>query len=169
MSAFLAAFERVIGHEGGLSMDPNDRGNWTGGAKGVGQLKGTKYGIASHVYPQLDIPHLTLEDAQDIYYRDYWVKAGCNLVPAEVGFDLFDFAVNSGPATAVKCLQWAVGADPDGVIGPKTLAAIQKHDSRALRARLYGARLEYLTTLPTWPAHGKGWVRRAAANLKEIT
>ena len=37
----------VFGHEGGLSLDPNDRGNWTSGVIGKGELKGTKFGIAS--------------------------------------------------------------------------------------------------------------------------
>jgi len=41
---FDLAFDRVIGHEGGYTDDPRDRGNWTGGATGRGELKGTKYG-----------------------------------------------------------------------------------------------------------------------------
>ena len=44
-----AALDETWGHEGGLSLDPNDRGNWTGGKKGSGELRGTKYGIAAHV------------------------------------------------------------------------------------------------------------------------
>ena len=33
--------------------------------------------------------------------------------------------------------------------------------------RPIGARLAALTDLPTWPAFGKGWCRRIAANLME--
>ena len=39
---FDLSFDRVVGHEGGLSLDRNDRGNWTSGKIGVGSLNGTK-------------------------------------------------------------------------------------------------------------------------------
>lgn len=45
----------TLKYERGYSNDPNDRGNWTGHNVGVGILKGTKYGIAAHAYPRLDI------------------------------------------------------------------------------------------------------------------
>lgn len=41
--------------------DRNDKGNWTGGRVGVGQLKGTKYGISAAAYLHLGIKSLTLE------------------------------------------------------------------------------------------------------------
>ena len=74
---FLKAFELLIGHEGAYGNDPADPGNWTGGARGRGKLKGTKYGISAASYPTLDIANLTLGQVEDIYERDYWAKAGC--------------------------------------------------------------------------------------------
>ena len=41
---FDEAFKRLIGHEGRFTNDRNDRGNWTTGIIGKGQLKVTKYG-----------------------------------------------------------------------------------------------------------------------------
>jgi hypothetical protein len=40
-------------------MDERDPGNWTGGAIGKGELRGTKWGISAQTYPQIDIlqPH----------------------------------------------------------------------------------------------------------------
>jgi lysozyme family protein len=39
---------------------------------------------------------------------------------------MFDFAVNSGPAQAIKTAQRLLGVDHDGTMGAITLQAIQK-------------------------------------------
>ena len=72
MDMFDVIFDRVLGHEGGFQADPRDRGNWTGGEVGKGELKGTKYGLAAMTYHELDIPALTLAEAKAIYRRDWW-------------------------------------------------------------------------------------------------
>ena len=59
-------FPFVIGHEGKWGNDRRDRGNWTSGVIGKGELKGTKYGVAAHAYPELDIKNLTIDDARKI-------------------------------------------------------------------------------------------------------
>lgn len=79
---------------------------------------------------------------------------------------MFDAAVNSGRRRAVMWLQEAVGAEVDGAIGPRTLAAVQGvNDRRALIARLHTLRLRFLRGLPTWPDFGRGWQRRLNAVL----
>lgn len=147
------AFYILLGHEGGYVNDPKDRGGET------------KYGISKRAYPGEDIANLTVERAKALYLRDYWGPAGCDAVPHGIRFDLFDMAVNSGVKAAVKTLQKAAGAEPDGVLGPKTLAAVQVHPTPRLVARFNGARLLFMADAPTWAAHGRGWARRIAANL----
>ena len=164
---FDQAFERLIGHEGGFSDRREDRGNWTSGHVGVGQLNGTKYGISAMTYPGEDIAGLTLARAKEIYRRDFWGPAGCDLVPDAAKFDLFDMAVNSGVSRSVKTLQEAVGATPDGSIGPVTMQAISNMPGPRLVARFNGRRLKFMTDLATWESFGKGWARRIAANLME--
>lgn len=164
MSRWDIAFDRVISHEGGFTNDRRDRGNWTSGKIGVGELKGTKYGIASHAYPTLDIKNLTREQAKAIYKRDYWDKAQADALPPGLDFQVFDAAVNHGLRTAVSLLQRTVGTNDDGVLGPKTLAAAQKASPYA--AALYlEHRLRYYTDLSTFSTYGRGWVRRVADNL----
>jgi lysozyme family protein len=152
---FDQAFERLIGHEGGYT-------------KGVGDPGGeTKYGISKRSYPAEDIPSMTLERAKAIYLKDFWGPAGCDAVPDSIRFDLFDMAVNAGVMRAAKTLQAAVGETQDGIIGPRTLQAIQSMPAPRLIARFNGHRLEHMATLTNWPLHGRGWARRIAANLKE--
>jgi len=99
---FWRALSPVLKEEGGLSLDRHDKGNWTGGRVGVGALKGTKYGIAASSYPDLDIRHLTVEQAGAIYRKDYWMAADCGALPAGVDLVIFDTAVNSGVGRARK-------------------------------------------------------------------
>lgn len=162
---FDKAFEMLIGHEGGFTDNPKDRGNWTSGKIGVGQLKGTNYGISAMSYPGENIKEMTLVRAKDIYQRDYWWKAGCDLVPDCVKFDLFDTAVNAGPGAAIRMLQRAVGVEDDGVIGPKTMLALSSMDPERLDKRFNGHRLDHLNNLDTWPDFGRGWAQRIAENL----
>lgn len=162
---FDEAFAHLISNEGALSMDPNDRGNWTGGKVGVGQLKGSKYGISAASYPHLDIANLTLAQAKTIYKADYWNVAGCDAVPDGLKFSLFDFAVNSGPKTAAKRLQQAVGAEPDGAIGPKTLIAIGNYHIAEVKSRFQAQRMLLMVgDTAAWPAQGRGWMIRLANN-----
>lgn len=160
------AFEKLLGHEGGFSDSPKDRGNWTSGKPGVGELKGTKYGISAMSYPLLDIRNLTVDDAKMIYRRDFW-GAVCESLPDGVRFDYFDTAVNSGPWRATWLLQGALGVAQDGRIGPITLAAIKAMDPARLLARFNGWRLDALNDDPAqWAEFGRGWSQRIANNLK---
>ena len=152
---FDSAFHRLLGHEGGLVNDPRDPGGET------------KYGISRRSYPGEDIAGMTLERAKAIYLRDFWGPAGCDAVPDGIKFDLFDTAVNSGVRTAARLLQRAVRETEDGIIGPRTLQAAQSMPAPRLVARFNGARLEFMASLSTWPAFGRGWARRIAANLME--
>lgn len=162
---FDEAFQLLIGNEGGLSVDPKDRGNWTGGKPSVGILKGSKYGISAMSYPDLDIANLTLDQAKAIYSRDFWSQAGCDLVPDVIRFDLFDMAVNAGPRAARMCLQAAACVITDGILGDKSIAAVAAMDPQRLVARFNGARLKSMTDMLAWPDQGRGWARRIATNL----
>ena len=157
---------RLLSHEGGYSADPKDPGNYTGGRVGAGKLLGTKFGIAANTYPHLNIKALTWDDAVAIYRRDFWQASGAGLLPAPVGFQLLDGAVNSGIRRATQWLQRAAQVADDGVIGPNTRRAIAAADPADLVMRYLAERLDFMTGLKNWPDHGKGWARRIAANLR---
>jgi len=152
---FDQAFERLIGHEGGYVSHPQDPGGET------------KFGISKRSYPAEDIPGMTLERAKAIYLRDFWDASGCNYIPDTTRFDLFDMAVNSGVQSAIMTMQRAIGATPDGIIGPKTLMLLDNTDSLRFRMRFNGYRLQFMSSLPTWPSFGRGWANRVAKNLIE--
>jgi lysozyme family protein len=149
------AFTHLIGEEGGYVNNPKDPGGET------------KFGISKRQYPDVDIKNLTLDGAKAIYRRDYWDVIKGDEMPYAIAFETFDAAVNHGTDRATLLLQEALGVSQDGEIGTVTLATAQAIDPNHFRMRFSGARLFFYTLLPTWPAFGKGWVRRVAANLKE--
>lgn len=165
---FAEAFARVVGHEGGFQNHHADRGNWTTGIVGKGELRGTKYGITAMSYPTLDIRNLTIEQAREIYLRDFWQRMQMDELPGVIRFDLFDAAVNSGPGNAVRFAQRAVGVVDDGSIGPVTLAAILRRSPAEFLARFNGARLQFMSETSGWRDNSAGWARRIAANLLAI-
>lgn len=154
------ALALVFGHEGGFQNRRSDRGNWTTGIVGKGQLKGTKYGISAMSYPTLDIESLTLAQAAAIYRRDYWTTIRGDDLPVGVDYVVFDFAINSGPHKAAMVLQECVGVANDGEIGPITLQAVSKTGPHVLIGKICTARLAFLRRLSTWPEYGGGWTTR---------
>lgn len=160
---FDPCFAFTVGVEGGYGADSQDLGNWTGGRIGVGELKGTKYGVSAAAYPNLDIKNLSLADARAIYRRDYWNKVQGDQLPLGVDLVVFDGAVNSGPGESDKWLQEAVGATPDGAIGPMTLAAVAQHPADEIIRKACANRLAALETYRGWDRYGKGWTNRVEA------
>lgn len=153
---FDSAFTLLMEFEGYLSDDADDAGGLT------------KYGISQRAYPDLDIRALTLDDARRIYRRDYFDKAHCGDLPADIATVVFDAAVNMGTHRAIQFLQRAVRVNDDGVYGPQTkaatLAAIEYHGSESLvldllsyRALYYG---DIVAARGSQRKYLRGWMRR---------
>lgn len=166
--SFETAIARVLKHEGGFTADPTDRGNWTTGVVGRGELKGTKYGISAMAYPKLDILNLTEKQAADIYRKDYWNPLKCDQMHLALGYQLLDYAVNSGIDRAAKALQKIVGVRQDGVIGNITLNAATVFDQQKAAILLVKHRLDFLTSIRTFNTFGRGWVSRVADNIEYL-
>ena len=158
--AFLRAFPIVVSAEGGLTTDPADPGNWTGGARGRGVCRGTRWGISAAAYPTLDIARLTLADAQALCRRDYWDRVRGDELPPAAALLVFDAAVNNGVSRAVHWLQAAAGVAADGMLGAESLAAVHARPLPALLVEFQAQRMVFMAGLPTWRSFGLGWARR---------
>lgn len=164
-TAFQQAMAVVVGHEGGFTNDPQDSGNWTGGAVGQGQLKGTKYGISAASYPTVDIGSLTEDAALAIYKRDYWDKLYLDTADPGLALIAVDAAINNGVGAATKWLQSSLGVTADGVFGPMSQAALKACTGDAAQSALvalHAARINMMGNLSTWARYGGGWSKRLA-------
>lgn len=151
---FDLAFDRLIGNEGGYTSNPQDPGGET------------NWGISKRSYPDLNIAALTRDDAKNIYLKDFWLRGQMDSYDGAIGFQVFDFAVNSGIETAIRQLQTAVGCAPDGNIGPVTIAAITAKPVPTVLALFIAQRLDFWRSLSTWPTFGRGWAGRTAADIR---
>lgn len=159
------AFNKVISSEGSYTNDPKDRGNWTTGIVGKGECKGTKYGISAMSYPNLDIKNLSLNQAKEIYYKDFWLKNGLDKFDPELSYQLFDAIVQHGKSTAIKLLQKILNLTADGILGVTTTKTVLSLNQKILALKYIKQRISYYTSLSTFNIYGKGWVNRMANNL----
>ena len=167
---FDKAFELVIGAEGGYTKDPNDRGNWTGGEIGRGELLGTKYGISASTYGTSlakqgkTIAGLTVDDAKAIYKRDWWDKMRCDDLPDKFRYPLFSAAINCGMRTAVKWLQQSIGAKDDGAVGADTIKCANTCNIQWSLNGFYERWMDRYNTIvkrdPTQAKYLNGWRNR---------
>lgn len=151
---FLVAINRVLSHEAGYVNDPKDPGGET------------KWGISKRSYPHLNIADLTRDEAIVIYERDFWERIHHRVLPDAMDYQMLDSAVNSGISESIRFLQRALGVADDGHFGPVSGAALKNADLNDTLFLFIAERVEYMTKLSNWPAHGKGWMRRMAKNMR---
>lgn len=153
---FEKCLEFVLHHEGGFVNHPDD----PGGITNLGCTKSTWEKWIGRPCTVEEMHALAPADVAPLYREKYWNKVRGDDLPTGIDYCVFDTAINSGPGRAVKFLQEAVGAVPDGAIGPKTLAAVQNADPRQVIDTFCSARMAFLKELKTWSTFGRGWERR---------
>jgi len=152
------AFAAVLKHEGGYVNHPRDPGGMTN----LGVTKRAWEAYVGHEVDEAAMRALTPEIVKPFYKKMYWDKIKGDDLPSGVDYAAYDLAVNSGTGRAAKYLQEIAGVPSDGIIGPKSLAAIQACPANEMVDALCDMRLDFLKRLPTWDTFGKGWGRRVA-------
>lgn len=152
----------LLEHEGGYVNHPDDPGGMTN----LGVTRLNWEGWIGKRPSEAEMRALTPMDVAPFYEQMYWKKLRCHQMPISLGYCVFDFGVNSGTKRAAQFLQRLIGAEADGNIGPKTLAAIQQYATakglEVLIENYCDARRDFLRRLSTFNKFGKGWLRRVA-------
>lgn len=162
---FETCLKEVLKHEGGYGDHPAD----PGGATNLGVTKKVWEEWVGHEVTKEVIRDLTIDQVTPLYRKRFWNVCRCDDLPAGVDYVVFDLAVNSGTGRAAKFLQSAVGATPDGVIGPNTLIIVRRTElsPKELINIICDRRELFWKSLPTFPTFGKGWLRRGAEVRKK--
>lgn len=155
------AMARVYADEGGYSNDAGDPGG------------PTNYGITIADARMYWKPNATAADvrsmpksmAANIYDKHYAAPLDYDALPAGVDYAVLDYGINSGISRSAKVLQQIVGVPLDGIIGPATLAAVNKMAPKDIINAIYKERLQFLQSLGTWSIFGKGWSTRCKTGL----
>ncbi len=153
---FERALALVLDLEGGFVQDPRD----PGGATNLGITRATLGKARGRAVSVADVKALTRDEAAPIYRRLYWDAVRADELPPGLDLAVFDYAVNSGPARAVRTLQSVLGVAPDGKPGRATLDAAAAAEPGAAIRSVTRERLRFLRSLSTWPAFGRGWTSR---------
>lgn len=165
MAQFDPAFESLIRNEGGYKLHQvaGDRGGMT--YAGISRVMNPQWPGWAFI-DRGEIPPSQL--VRDFYRAGYWEPIRGDDLPQDVSRSIFDFAVNSGapgrPTVAIKLAQAVVGTTPDGVLGPKTLAALQALDPQFFKAAYALARIaryrDIVTRDRTQQKFLLGWINR---------
>ena len=151
---------RILKHEGGYVNDPLD----SGGRTNLGVTQRVWEEFVGHPVTEADMKALTPEKIAPMYKLKYWNPSYCEVLPKGLDYVVFDFAVNAGTGRSVKTLQQAIGCVADGVIGPKTMAAINDANPKDLITKFSDARADFYQGIvarkPDQARFIKGWLNR---------
>ena len=126
----------------------------------------TKYGVDQASHPHVNIAALTLDQAGQIYHDEEWTRCRCEDLPELLAIAVFDFAMVSGMAPAIRKLQTALGVKADGFIGPKTIAAGKASNESVVSAYLTLREDYFHAVVQAHPDDRQflhGWLNRNAA------
>ena len=165
---FERSLKHVLAMEGGFSDDPYDSGGPTSRGitlKDFADWKGVSSNAVSRNRLIEDLKRIPDDTVAAIYATRYWRPASCSQLPPPIALMHFDAAVNHGLGAANLMLQEAAGVPRDGVIGPKTLAAIKRASQATLLDRYGERRRARYRGLSSFWRFGKGWLARVEATL----
>jgi lysozyme family protein len=161
MADFEPAFQFMLPHEGGYNFTPGDHGGKT------------KFGISQAAFPHLDIEHLTLDDARQLYIQHYWSPNYFReIISQDIANKIFDIAVNMSMRSWASIVQEACGDCGvniviDGVWGARTRGAVNACNPRQLMVAIRQRQGEHYHRLaehdPTQAKFLHGWLVRADA------
>lgn len=130
----------------------------------------TKYGVSQKAYPDLDIRNLKYIDAEHIFYKDYWNAVKGDQLPSPLNVYVADAGYNMGPGTAMKLLQRALGnVSVDGRWGPRTQAAVVRHNPTGLSVMFNQERLRSYIGVRGFDKYGPGWFNRVLRLINHVS
>lgn len=121
---FEKALHFVLKWEGGYVNNPNDKGGATN--KGITQNTYNAW-LRSKNQNLKDVRNITDREVKEIYYKNYWLKAGCDKMTEKFAILCFDTAVNMGVSRVSEFLKYAKYSNADKFI----IARIRKYSEFA--------------------------------------
>ncbi|MDP3643297.1 MAG: glycosyl hydrolase 108 family protein [Bacteroidota bacterium] len=179
MAKFENAYPLILAHEGGYVNDPADPGGET--YKGIARKMNPDW-LGWHIidlikekpgFPEslqsadaIEIKKQLDYEVSSFYYTHFWLKVnGEKIINQQVAESIFDFAVNAGVSVSISLSQSVVGVTADGIIGPKTIEAINRFDAgQFLTAFALAKIVRYVNICNKRPVSKKyffGWVVRS--------
>jgi lysozyme family protein len=158
---FTRIIEQVLQIEGGVSDRPADQDPGKLTNRGVTQAVYDQWRGLKNLPPK-SVREITTQEAVAIYKANYWRPIQGDKLPAGIDYAVLDYAVNSGPAQAVKDLQRVLGCAADGIVGLATLEALAVAELPDVINAYCDRRLAFMKKLKNWKHNQNGWTKRVA-------
>lgn len=159
--------EKILIFEGGFQQWVEDKGNYY-----KGKLIGTNKGVTPEAYfevfkkePTVErIKNLTFDEYVEVLRVKYWNKwRGEQIQNQQLADILVDWTYNSG-SWGIKIPQRLLGVDDDGIVGSKTLKALNEADPKQLYLKIWNERKKFYENIvknnPSQQRFLKGWMNR---------
>lgn len=157
----------ILSWEGGFSNHPADRGGATN--KGVTIKTWRSVGYDKDGDGDIDIDDLRLITDRDVRDRvlrpHYWNPWQADRIRSQSIANLVaDWAWASGTTNAIKRVQRLLGLTADGIVGPKTLAALNSGNPTLVFNNIWQVRRNFIDNIcnrdPSQRVFLHGWLRR---------
>lgn len=150
----------LLQHEGGYVYHPMDQGGPT--CKGVTLETFRRYCGESRTTEELK--NISYGTWKKIMKDGYWDRCKCDNINSQSVAEIFaDWCVNSG-AIAIRKVQFLLSLQQDGIVGSKTLKAINESNPEDLFNRIKAARTQFYIDIvkrnPSQKVFMNGWTNR---------
>ena len=158
----------ILSYECGFVNDPKDRGGATN--KGVTIATWRAQGYDKNGDGRIDVKDLKLitdADAINIMRKNYWNRWKADQIQDQaIANMLVDWVWSSG-RHAIVIPQQMLGVTADGIVGPKTIEALNRTYASAFFKQLKARRLQFIDNIirkdPSQKRFEAGWYRRINA------
>lgn len=154
---------KIFKWEGGFSNHPNDSGGATMMGVTIGTYKTYCKKVGKPVPTVSDLKKITKVDVVDILRQLYWNPCKGDMIRNQSVANLFVNATWGSGLGYIKNMQKTLGLKADGIVGPKTLAALND-DPKKAHEKLWEARRLYFHKICLYNGANrvflKGWLNR---------
>lgn len=138
-------FPKLLGWEGGFVNDPTDRGGATNMGVTIATYKAMGWdNDGDGDIDVADLKLMTHDQAQSICKKNYWDRWKADEIKSQaVAESLVEWVWGSGK-WGIILPQRALGIKDDGIVGPKTLEAVNKAAAPVFHEKLRLAKLNFI-------------------------
>ena len=154
----------ILKWEGGFTNDPADRGGATMKGITIGTFAAYRNTKGKPAPTVTDLKNISDQEWEDVFKSLFWDRWHAdNIKTQSIANILVDWVWASGKY-GITIPQRILGVTQDGVVGPKTIEALNARDADKLFAQLRQARINFVETIVKRnPLQGKflnGWKKR---------
>lgn len=166
MSNFDSSFQLLMKHEGGYVNNAQD----AGGPTNMGITQGDLASWYNRPVSIDEVKNMSLEQAKGLYRIRFWEHMRLDAISNnKVATLIFDQGVVRGPGRIIQDIQHILKLDPDGIMGPDTIEAINTQNEKQFGIQLIKecqtAYAHLVVIKPTQSDFLIGWLTRTHSLL----